>query len=279
MMVGFKLVSNLHQGWHPTKNRQNTRPFHCQTQMLCRLINADLSALHRKAFILAWGSVMGMACAQTSGVDDLQQKLKEWVSQSQRVPLENVTVAPMDARLKFEVCQQTIQFDHPFSNRQTVRARCEQPNWQHYLQVSLKGATPIPVPGQTGLVTRSVWVAPQLLKRGTVLQASLFQRVDMALPASENQIILDLKDVGNTELLRDLPANTPLRSYDFKATMMVKRGQQVLVSVGEGKGFSITIRAESQQDGLLGDQIRLKNTESGRSLSAVVTGFNTARGL
>lgn len=248
--------------------------------MLCRLFNADLSALSRKAFALTWVSAIGLACAQTTGVEDLQQKLKDWFAQSQRVPVESVSVAPMDARLKFEACQQAIQFDHPFSNRQTVRARCEQPSWQHYLQVSLKGATPsAPAPGQTGLVTRSVWVAPQLLKRGTVLQASLFQRVEMALPASENQIVLDLKDVGNTELLRDLPANTPLRSYDVKATMMVKRGQQVLVSVGEGKGFSITIRAESQQDGLLGDQIRLKNTESGRSLSAVVTGFNTARGL
>jgi flagella basal body P-ring formation protein FlgA len=49
--------------------------------------------------------------------------------------------------------------------------------------------------------------------------------------------------------------------------------------VGEGKGFLITVRAEAQQDGLRGDQIRLKNPESGRSLTAVVTGMNTARGL
>jgi flagella basal body P-ring formation protein FlgA len=53
----------------------------------------------------------------------------------------------------------------------------------------------------------------------------------------------------------------------------------VLVAVGEGKGFLITVRAEAQQDGTLGDQIRLKNPESGRSLSAVITGMNTARGL
>jgi flagella basal body P-ring formation protein FlgA len=81
------------------------------------------------------------------------------------------------------------------------------------------------------------------------------------------------------ELQRDLPAQTPLRSYDLKAAQMVRRGQLVMVSVGEGKGFLITLRAEAQQDGVLGEQIRLKNPESGRSLSAVITGLNAARAL
>ena len=51
------------------------------------------------------------------------------------------------------------------------------------------------------------------------------------------------------------------------------------VSIGEGKGFLISIRAEALQDGQIGEQIKLKNTESGRLLSAVVTGSNMARGI
>jgi flagella basal body P-ring formation protein FlgA len=70
-----------------------------------------------------------------------------------------------------------------------------------------------------------------------------------------------------------------LKLQDLKASTMVKRGQQVLVSVGEGRGFQITIRAEAQQDGLMGEQIRLKNQESGRMLSAVVSGPSTAKGI
>jgi len=77
-----------------------------------------------------------------------------------------------------------------------------------------------------------------------------------------------------------LPANMPVRIQDLKPQAMVRKGQQVTVSVGgEGKGFLITVKAEAQQDGLLGEQIRLKNPESGRSLTAVVTGVNMARGL
>jgi flagella basal body P-ring formation protein FlgA len=39
------------------------------------------------------------------------------------------------------------------------------------------------------------------------------------------------------------------------------------------------LRAEAQQDGILGEQIRLKNPESGRSLTGVVTGFNAAKAI
>jgi len=252
--------------------------------MLCRHLKPphnDLGTglMHRLGLSLSLGASLPLF-AQVSGMEDLQLKTKQWIGQSQGAALEQIHIAPMDARLKIETCQRAIQFDHPFSNRQTVRARCDMPAWQHYLQVSIRGqqgSTPAAAGAQ--LVTRQVWVSSQLLKRGTLIQPGLLKATEMALPASESQIVQDLKDVSNMELLRDLPANTPLRSYDVKASLMVRRGQQVLVSVGEGKGFSITVRAEAQQDGLMGEQIRLKNTESGRSLSAVVTGISTAKGL
>ena len=254
--------------------------------MLCRKFNAlrsPLASRHKLSqwlcFVL-WVGATSQSAAQSNGVEDLQQKAKHWLSQTQGLNIEQIQFAPMDARLKLEPCQRAIQFDHPFINRQTLRAKCEQPVWQHYLQVSNRAqSVSAAVPGTQQLVNRQVWVSTQLLKRGTVIQPGLLKSTEMALPSSENQVVQDLKDVSNMELLRDLPANTPLRSYDLKASLMVRRGQQVLVSVGEGKGFSITVRAEAQQDGLMGEQIRLKNTESGRSLSAVVTGFSTAKGL
>jgi flagella basal body P-ring formation protein FlgA len=126
---------------------------------------------------------------------------------------------------------------------------------------------------------RPVWVSNQLLKRGTVIQPGMLQQATQALPASDTQLVSDVRDVHNMELLRDWPANTPLRSYDVKPTQLVKRGQQVLVSIGEGRGFQITVRAEAQQDGLMGEQIKLKNMESGRLLSAVVSGPSTAKGI
>jgi flagella basal body P-ring formation protein FlgA len=132
---------------------------------------------------------------------------------------------------------------------------------------------------QPGLVMRQVLVANQVIKRGTVATPQQFSLVEMALPSGETSYLSDVSALNHMELQRDLPAQTALRTYDLKAAQMVRRGQQVMVSVGEGKGFLITLRAEAQQDGVLGEQIRLKNPESGRSLSAMVTGFNAARAM
>jgi flagella basal body P-ring formation protein FlgA len=52
-----------------------------------------------------------------------------------------------------------------------------------------------------------------------------------------------------------------------------------MFSVGNGKEFQISIRMEAMQDGRLGEQVRLKNPESGRQVSGVVTGLNSAKGL
>ena len=107
----------------------------------------------------------------------------------------------------------------------------------------------------------------------------MFVGTEVASLPGDMSALSNPKDVVNMELLRDLPANTPLKSFDLKPMVMIKRGQQVIVSVGEGRGFLISIRAESLQDGQLGDQIKLKNTESGRSITAVVTGVNTAKAM
>jgi len=69
-----------------------------------------------------------------------------------------------------------------------------------------------------------------------------------------------------------------LRSHDVRRAVLVKQGQSVLLTVTQGNGFSITARVDALQDGKMGDQIRLKNPESGRILSGVVTGPNTAKG-
>jgi flagella basal body P-ring formation protein FlgA len=39
------------------------------------------------------------------------------------------------------------------------------------------------------------------------------------------------------------------------------------------------VKAEAQQDGVLGDQIRLKNIDSGRSISGVITGVSEVKVL
>lgn len=230
--------------------------------------------------------------AQSAGHAQLQEGARAWLAAQQRISADALQATPLDPRLHIPACTQNIQYDLPFGNRQSVRARCDQPSWQHFIQVMARpdatpaaqantATTPAPTVAKAnpGMVMRPVLVANQAIKRGTLVSPQQFTVVEMALPAGESTYLSDASGLVHMELQRDLPAQTPLRSYDLKAAQMVRRGQQVMVSVGEGKGFLITLRAEAQQDGVMGEQIRLKNTESGRSLTAVITGLNAARAL
>jgi len=258
-------------------------------QMLCRTSQTvkfnGLIALVCAAVLMATDHTQADAQktpAASPGWSSLEQGARQFVMDTYKLESPLVTILPMDSRIKIEACAQDIVFDQPYGNKQSVRARCAQPVWQHFVMVQVKtgiGAQ-LATATQSNTVVKQVWVSTQAVKRGTMVQPGMFKMTEISVPAHETRFISDERDLVNTELLRDLPANTALKMQDLKAAAMVKRGQQVIVSVGgEGKGFLITVKAEAQQDGLLGEQIRLKNPESGRSLTAVVTGINMAKGL
>ena len=312
-------------------------------QMLCRskksLKVSGIGHLKKLPRVLVGGvsgaALLALVCglsnpaiAQTqnavtsAGQQRIDAQLKPWFAKVERVEESSVSIVALDSRLKIEACEKPINFDFPFVSHKTVRARCDSPQWQYYLQVntapavattnlgvstnsgapsstasSMDKAVPTqPSPSASANTASPTLTSPpkntpnnpgyhtvltssQFLKRGTILDPSMFTGTEVAFTPGDNSALSNPKDVAHMELLRDLPANTTLKSFDLKPMVMIKKGQQVLVSIGEGKGFLITVRAESLQDGQLGEQIRLKNTESGRPISAVVTGVNTAKAI
>ena len=214
--------------------------------------------------------------ANTTAQDALQNQLQQWLSMQPHLQGRGLQMAPLDARITVQACQQNLQFDQPFPNQPSVRARCFAPQWQ--LFVSLQNAPAnLNQRNSPSAAAQKVLVAKDLLKRGTLLNPSMFTTEYASVPGAEGQLISDPKVLVNMELVRDLPPNTPLKTYDFKPAILIKRGQEVQVTAGDGKNFAITMRAEAQQDGGFGEQIRLKNAESGRIISGVVTGAGTAK--
>ncbi len=210
--------------------------------------------------------------------EHLQQQVLQWAATHPSFQGRTLHVVPLDTRIALQPCQQKLQFEQPFVNQPNVRVRCTQPQWQLFVTLN-NGATPSSAKSDTpsAPVLMKALVAKEVLKRGTIISPDMFTLTDMPASGMENQVITDPKLALNMELVRDLAPNSPLRTYDLKKAVMVKRGQEVQVTAGQGQGFLITMRAEALQEGALGEQIRLKNSESGRSLTAVVTGQNTAR--
>ena len=253
-------------------------------QMLC-LKNADTPRVKRwglwlAACVLSHAQI-GFAADSPlpdSAFEALQKQAQQWAANHPSFQGKQVQVVPVDPRITVQNCQQNLQFEQPFPNQPALRVRCAQPAWQLFVNVNTGQATaPLNRASPSAPALYKVLVSKELLKRGTVIKPDMFSYADMPAAGMENQIISDTKLLKNMELVRDLTPNTPLRSYDVKTAVLVKRGQEVQVTAGEGQGFSITMRAEALQDGGLGEQIRLKNVESGRSIYGVITGPNAAK--
>ena len=282
------------------------QPAHAQSQPPGRSLptlnaqaqNAQVPPVAPVAFAPGQSAAAAAPSAQAIALPPSHEQLfalaRAWVSKDQQLPADQVQFAALDNRVRIAECGQPLQFDYPFStSRETVRVRCSQPTaWQLFLRLTGPAtARPIgPAPVQTAAVrpsgpvmaqaaTKTVVVARRLLQRGTELNGSMLEEVQRPALGLDPLAISSLKDVEAAEVVRDIPAGTALRSYDIKRSLMVRKGQLAMLTIGQGAGFQITVKVQAEQDGHLGEQIRLKNTESGRLISGVVTGPNALKGL
>jgi len=282
-------------------------------QVLCRLLRVNFR--HPLTGVLVWLAaclVSGQALAQAGKVppappvapsaaaaanaspkDKMLMQVRQWVGQSQNTEPAKVEIAPIDSRVNVQECPQPLLIDLPFASRESVRVRCAQPAWQIYLRVQTT-APATPAPATTNAtqaaqaakaaqaaapVNRTTVITRHLIQRGTQLQPAMLEEVSRPTLGLDPQAVSTLKDLINGEATRDLPAGQVVRSYDIRRAVLVKQGQSALMTVGQDKGFQITIRVEAMQDGRMGEQIRLKNTESGRLLTGTVTGPNAVKGF
>ena len=256
------------------------------TQLLCRwlLILALLSLPGLRLVMAQTPSVPARGAPETV----LQDSVKRWVAAQQKVGAEQVELAPFDPRLRIQACEVPLQMDQPFSSPETVRVRCSQPVWQLFARVQLRQGRWASAPsaanetsaaraGQTR--ASQVVVAASVLPRGTVLNETHVQLAEVDTPVVGSPAFEKLSDVLHAEVLRDLRPGTPIRSQDVRPAVLVKRGQMVLLTVGASRGFQISARVEAMQDGRMGEQIQLRNRESGRVLTGVVRGPNAVEGL
>ena len=242
----------------------------------------------------AWFMALGVGFAQSMPAAPpvgsqaaMFNQVKAWMSQSQGVKTEEVLIAPLDPRLQVQACAKPLTVDLPFASRDTVRVRCADPVWQLYLQVSVPAGAGIKAaaPGSGGVASvaaplKTVVVPKRLIQRGVVIEADMLEEITPAPGApSDNSMLQSVRDALAAEAVRDLSAGQPMRVSDIRRAILVRQGQLVTLTVGEKSGFLITVRVEAMQDGRMGEQVKLKNTESGRQISGVVTGPSMVKGL
>ena len=265
---------------------KTSTPAHKVMQIVC---------LAMATWLMAWGVGFAQTTPPIGSQASMFNQVKSWMAETHKVKAAEVTIAPLDPRVQIQACSKSLTVDHPFSSKDTVRVRCVDPVWQVYLQVSM----PLPPPpvqanapaGNQGKpssssaasavapVSKTVVVPKKLIQRGTIIEADMLEEVSQTGGQADNSLLQSIKDALTAEAVRDLSAGQALRSSDVRRAILVKQGQLVTMTVGDKSGFLITVRVEALQDGRMGEQVRLKNTESGRQISGVVTGPSMVKGL
>lgn len=252
-------------------------------QMLCRLLDqVTIRGLWLGA-VFCLSSWTAVAAAPATPAAALQKAVVDWVAQTQSVAAEAVVLAPMDPRLQVKACASPLAMDLPFASSDTIRVRCAQPTWQLYVRVSVAGRVAAPS-GQAKaepapVEKRQVLVAAVPLQRGMSLTEAHVRLAPVDTSGMPANVLEQVSQILHSEVVRDVRPDTPLRSQDIRPTVLVKRGQMVLMSIGQAQGFQISARVEAQQDGRYGEQIKLKNRDSGRMLTGLVKGPNQVQGL
>jgi flagella basal body P-ring formation protein FlgA len=271
------------------KSVKTSTPAHKAMQIVC---------LAMATWFMGSGVGFAQPSPQLGSQASMFNQVKSWMAETHKVKSEEVSIAPLDPRVQIQACSKSLSVDHPFSSKDTVRVRCVDPVWQVYLQVAMPPPPPPPsntaatnsgkplVAGASNTpaavavpIVKTVVVPKRLIQRGTIIEAEMLEEVKQTGGNVDNSMLQSLKDALTAEAVRDLSAGQALRSSDIRRAILVKQGQLVTMNVGEKSGFLITVRVEALQDGRMGEQVKLKNTESGRQISGVVVGPNLVRGL
>ena len=193
----------------------------------------------------------------------LEQSVSDYLQRSQIEGRHEVEVNRLDPRLRLAKC------DVPLTTKLESPA---QPVGRTTVRVSCEGSTPwsVFVPAQVRLY-RQVIVASRPLKRDSVLAAEDVTLAERDVGSLNQGYMTALDQVVGNKLTRASQPHQVITPNQISLAEIVRRGDQVVISARNAV-INVRMPGEALSDGALGEQIRVKNTRSGRTIKARVTG-------
>ena len=120
---------------------------------------------------------------------------------------------------------------------------------------------------------REVWHATRALQPGDVLRA---EDVEPRIPQRDNPRFADAeRDIIGLEAKRRLRAGAPIAERDIGEPEVVRAAQMIRVFWKSG-GVTLEMEGRALEAGALGEEIRIHNPGSGRTIRARVVAQGTA---
>lgn len=168
-----------------------------------------------------------------------------------------VQATRLDPRIKVPVCPLALKFsakeDTLKQSVVAVKAQCPATNWYLYLTVKVSRTQPV--------VVLSSLVSP-----GTLLTERNTEVVSMDMNKLRSTTFTQIEDVLGARVKRRLRPGQPIVPNQL---CYVCKGDNIVISASSS-GLEIKTAGIAQQDGNIGDTIRVKNTHSQKTLSARV---------
>ena len=223
---------------------------------------------------------------ETNPRNKLTTEATLWVSQQLKISEEKINVIAPDQRVRIIQCKGKLNFDFPFDSKETIRAKCDNPNWQFFLRVSSKDSETLDQL-RPKIITKKktiektykkVLTANKNLNKGEILKkkdTSLKKIVKSELPVD---VFTEFEGLEFFEIVKNIKSGEPIRAISIRPAKLIKKGNKVQFSI-LARGMLVTATVEALQDGRMGEQIKLINKESGNTVFGIVTGKNEVSGL
>ena len=240
----------------------------------------------------------GVALAKADPREALMAETQAWLGTELKLSPSLLSLTPLNPKLRVRACDSGWQWKN-FPDQSTVQASCSQPRTLFLIQwktqstpvaasptsklpqppkpvVAVSSEPPAP-PTPTVTATRKALAINQTLPRGSHLTPAMLTWVEIPATSWAGHLLGDMAAAQGAELTRDMRPGQVLSKNDIRPSVMVKKGQLVTIHIGEPGKMNISAQLQALQDGRMGETINLKNPESGRLLSGVVTGLNVVR--
>ena len=229
----------------------------------------------------------GHANNESNARSGLMSEATIWLQNILETDAANFEVIPPDHRVKILPCTENLLFDFPFNGKETIRAKCTNPTWQFFLRVKtdnpeIKNLLN-PVRQTKKKENREATIKEVLIARKNLTAGSILRETDTETKTvKKNTLPVDIystfEGLENYEVVNTIKAGSVIRSVNLRPARLVKRGTKVQFKI-LAQGMLVTATVEALEDGHIGQQIKLLNNASGKTVIGVVTGLNEVSGL
>nr|WP_228730427.1 flagellar basal body P-ring formation chaperone FlgA [Shewanella yunxiaonensis] len=221
--------------------------------------------------IVAFSSKTLAQPAVVPDISAIQALAKETVAKKLEAPASaNVTITPqtIDSRILIPRCASPVRAelasDREISRNNTVKISCDSPDldypWQIYLSVRVDISYP-------------VVVAKETLAPGELLSAAQLEVRYIDQYSVNGEQFSNVDQLIGTRLKRRVSKDYPIFVSNI---CFVCKGDSVSI-IAKTAQFQIKTVGVAEEDGNLGEQIRVKNAQSNKMIEAVVTHVGEVR--